>query len=444
MAYRKYANCDFVIRSFKSGPAICRAAFFVQVVICKPMGEQVRYLLIGGGVSVAHAAVGIREVDPDGSMTIVCKENWFPYDRPPLSKGFLTKDLAPEDVESKDPSFYTEKKIQVLKGTTADKVDCAKKTVHLSNGTDISYEKLLIATGCTPKLPKMPGTDLTGVHVLRTVDDSMAIKADMKEGARAVMIGAGYIGMEVGSGCLTKKVHLTIIEPSAHPWSRFASQQLGDFLRRYYEKHGATMMMGEQVAEILGTGRVTGVKTKSGRELPADMVVVGVGVSQNLDLPKQAGLKMDDKDGVIADEYFRTSDPNIYVAGDIAAFNDLVLGKRWHAEHYLHGQWTGKQAGRNMAGAAEQYKKVPYFFSDMLDFGMVLRGDPAGGKTSKVFGDIDGVEFVECYAREDGTLAMGMGFSRDSKRQDLYSERLEKLFTDRVKVDSLTGANFDL
>ena len=408
------------------------------------MAEHVRYLLIGGGVAVAHAAVGIREVDPDGSAAIVCKENWFPYGRPPLSKGFLTKDLSPEDVESKDPSFYAEKNIHVHKGTTAEKIDRATKTVHLSNGTDYNYEKLLIATGCTPKLPKMAGIDLKGVHVLRTVDDSMAIKADMKEGARAVMIGAGYIGMEVGSGCLNRKMKLTIIEPSAHPWSKFASQTTGDFLRRYYEKHGATMVFGDQVTEIVGSGHASGVKTKSGKEISADMVVVGVGVTQNLELPKQAGLQIDEKDGVIADEYFRTSDPNVYVAGDIAAFNDLVLGKRWHAEHYLHGQWTGKQAGRNMAGANEPYKNVPYFFSDMLDFGMVLRGDPAGGKTSKVFGDMDAVEFVECYAKDDGTLAMGMGFSRDSKRQDLYSERLEKLFTERAKVDSLSSANFDL
>ncbi len=342
------------------------------------MADQVRYLLIGGGVAVAHAAVGIREVDPDGSAAIICKENWFPYDRPPLSKGFLTKDLSPEDVESKDPSFYTEKNIRVLKGTTAEKIDLSKKTVSLSSAGAFTYEKLLIATGCTPKLPKMPGVDLQGVHVLRTVDDSMAIKADMKEGACAVMIGAGYIGMEVGSGCLNKKMNLTIIEPSAHPWSKFASQTTGDFLRRYYEKHGATMVFGDQVTEIVGSGRVSGVKTKGGKEIPADMVVVGVGVTQNLDLAKQAGLQVDEKDGVIADEYFRTPDPHVYVAGDIAAFNDLVLGKRWHAEHYLNGQWTGKQAGRNMEGLDGTDKNGSHILPQMAVFGIVLSGTTRG------------------------------------------------------------------
>jgi 3-phenylpropionate/trans-cinnamate dioxygenase ferredoxin reductase subunit len=410
------------------------------------MGEQkkVKFLLIGGGAAVANAAVGIREVDADGSALIVCKEKWFPYDRPPLSKGFLTKDLDPTDVESKDPSFYTEKNIEVLRSTEAKSVDVGGKNVTLSDGSVVEYEKLLIATGATPNIPKMPGADLKGVHLLRTVDDSMAIKSDLVAGKAAVMVGAGYIGMEVGSGCIKSGMHVTIVDPSAHPWSKFASNETGGFLQRYYEKQGATMLMGEQVESIHGEDRVTHVKTKSGQEIKADMVVVGLGVSLNLALAKEAGLKMDDNGGVVADEFMRSSDANVYVAGDIAAFNDLVLGKRWHAEHYLNAQWTGKQAGRNMAGANEKYEKVPYFFSDMLDIGMVLRGDPQGGKSAKVFGDMDGVEFVDLYERPDGSLAMGMGFSRDGKKQDAYSEKLEELVMSRAKVADISAIDFGL
>ncbi|MEA2552367.1 MAG: hypothetical protein QOJ65_543, partial [Fimbriimonadaceae bacterium] len=291
------------------------------------MGEQLqaRYVLVGGGVAAAQASVGIREVDADGSVIIVGQEKWFPYDRPPLSKGFLTKDLSPEDVESKDQSFYQEKNIQVLRGRKAVSLDLAARTVQLDDGTTIQYQKALVATGSTPKKPKMPGIDLQGVHLLRSVDDSMAIKSDMAEGKAAVMMGAGYIGMEVGSGCINRKMRTTIIHNAEHPWSNFASPATGNFLKSYYEKHGATMLMNEEVAEILGEGRVRAVRTKSGKEVPADMVVVGVGVFQNLDLPKQAGLKMDEKDGVLADDYLRTSDPNVYVAGDIAAFQDVAI-----------------------------------------------------------------------------------------------------------------------
>lgn len=393
-------------------------------------------------MAAAQASVGMRQVDTEGSAIIVCSESWWPYDRPPLSKNFLTKDLDPSDVESKDPSFYEQNNIQVMRGRTVVSADTAAKKITLDDGTEIGYEKLLLATGSSPKKPNLPGVDLHGVHMLRTVDDSMAIKEGLQSGKSAVMVGAGYIGMEVGSAAMAKGLQTTIIDPSSHPWSKFASEVTGNFLKRYYEKKGASMLMGEEVESLVGNGSVKAVRTKSGKEIPADVVVVGVGISQNLALPKSAGLQIDDKEGVVANEFFQTSDPNVYVAGDIAALYDVVLGKRWHAEHYLHGQWTGKQAGRNMAGANEKYEKVPYFFSDMQELGMILRGDPQAGKSVKVFGDVDSAEFVELYAREDGTLAMGMGFSLDSKRLDAFSDKLEELIPKRPPVSGLDGSTF--
>lgn len=401
-----------------------------------------RYVFVGGGVAAAQASVGMREVDKEGSAIIVCSENWWPYDRPPLSKNFLTKDLDPSDVESKDPSFYEQNNIQVLRGRTVVSADLAAKKVTLDDGTVIVYEKLLLATGSSPKKPNLPGMELKGVHLLRTINDSMAIKEGLNSGKAAVMVGAGYIGMEVGSAAIAKGLKTSIVDPGKHPWSKFASDATGNFLRGYFEKKGASMLMGEEVESLIGDGSVKAVKTKSGKEIPADLVVVGVGISQNLDLPRKAGLQMDEKDGVVANEFFQTSDPNVYVAGDIAALNDVVIGKRWHAEHYLHGQWTGKQAGRNMAGANEKYEKVPYFFSDMQELGMILRGDPRGGKSAKVFGDMDSAEFVELYAREDGSLQMGMGFSLDSKRLDAFSEKLEAMIPNRPAVESIDASMF--
>ncbi len=401
-----------------------------------------KYVFIGGGVAAAQASVGMREVDKEGSAIIVCSENWWPYDRPPLSKNFLTKDLDPSDVESKDPSFYEQNNIQVLRGRTVVSADTAGKKITLDDGTEIGYEKLLMATGSTPKKPSLPGIDLKGVHLLRTVNDSMAIKEGLESGKAAVMVGAGYIGMEVASAAMAKGLHTTIIDPSPHPWGKFASETTGTFLKRYFEKKGASLLMAEEVESFVGDGSVKAVRTKSGKEVPADLVVVGVGIYQNLDLPKSAGLQVDDKEGVIANEFFQTSDPNVYVAGDIAALYDVVLGKRWHAEHYLHGQWTGKQAGRNMAGANEKYQKVPYFFSDMQELGMILRGDPRAGKSAKVFGEVDSAEFVELYAREDGTLAMGMGFSLDSKRLDAFSDKLEELIPLRPAISGIEASQF--
>jgi 3-phenylpropionate/trans-cinnamate dioxygenase ferredoxin reductase subunit len=400
--------------------------------------SQVKYLIVGGGVASAHAAVGIRDLDADGSVMIVGQEPRLPYDRPPLSKGMLLGKADPEDAESKDPSFYTDNGIEVRRGVRALRVDRPARTVTLSDGTSVAYENLLLATGAEPKRPDLPGVNLPGVHLLRKVDDSLAIRDALGSAKTTVMVGAGYIGTEVADRCLERGVAVTLIEPSDHPWSKFASPVTGGYLQRYLEGRGGKFLKDE-VAAFEGEGRVQRVRTKGGQVLEADLVVVGVGVSLNLDLAKEAGLEIDGKHGVVVDETLRTADPHVWVAGDIAAFFDSTIGKRWHAEHYLNGKWQGRQVGRNMAGAGEPYRRVPYFFSDMVATHMVLRGDPQGGKSAKVIGDPEAGEYVELYAREDGTLAMGLAFSADEKKLDPLADKLEELVLQRPKVEELTA-----
>lgn len=388
--------------------------------------RHVKYLIVGGGVAAAHASVGIRDLDTEGSVLIVGDEPTFPYDRPPLSKSLLEGKTTPEDAESKDPSFYEKNAIEILSGVRATKLDRTAKTVTLDNGETVGYEQVLLATGAEPKKPDLPGIDLPGVLLLRKVSQSLAIREAIEKAEKAVLVGAGYIGTEVADRCIAGDVAVTIIEPSEYPWAKFASPVTGGHLRRYFEGRGATFRFGDEVAAILGEGQVTGVRTKKGVEFPADFVVIGVGVELNLDLAKEAGLEIDEKHGVVVDETLRTADPNVWVAGDIAAFPDSTIGKRWHAEHYLNGKWQGRQVGRNMAGAGEPYRKVPYFFSDMVETHMVLRGDPQGGKSAKVFGDATSGEYTELYAREDGTLAMGLAFSADEKKLDPIADKLEE------------------
>lgn len=396
--------------------------------------RQAKYLIVGGGVAAAHASVGIRELDQEGSVLIVGDEPTYPYDRPPLSKSLLEGKTTPEDAESKDPSFYEKNDIQLLSGVRATKLDREARTVTLDNGEMVAYERLLLATGAEPKKPDLPGIDLPGVLLLRKVSQSLAIREAIEKAETAVLVGAGYIGTEVADRCIAGDVAVTIIEPSEYPWAKFASPVTGGHLRRYFEGRGATFRFGDEVAAFVGEGRVEKVRTKQGVEFPADFVVVGVGVELNLDLAKEAGLEIDEKHGVVVDETLKTADPNIWVAGDIAAFPDSTIGKRWHAEHYLNGKWQGRQVGRNMAGAGEPYRKVPYFFSDMVDTHMVLRGDPQGGKSAKVFGDATTGEYTELYAREDGTLAMGLAFSADEKKLDPIADKLEEWVLAKRKV----------
>jgi 3-phenylpropionate/trans-cinnamate dioxygenase ferredoxin reductase component len=254
------------------------------------------------------------------------------------------------------------------------------------------------------------------------------------------MVGGGYLGMEVAASCASCGLNTALVDPNPHPWSKFASAETGNFLKRYFETKGVRMANGDEVAEIVGNRKVEGVKTKAGDELEADFVVVGIGVKLNLDLPKQAGLEVDEKDGVLVDEHLRSSDPNIYIAGDIACFNDVALGKRWHAEHYLNASWQGQHAGKVMAGQDAPFDKVAYFFSDMFDLHMILRGDPQG-KSQKVLGKVIDGEFVELYGDDEGTLRMGLAFSKDEKKLDPYSDKLEELIRAKAKIADISLAN---
>ena len=394
-------------------------------------------MIVGGGAAAANEAVGIRELNPEGSVLIVGQEKWWPYDRPPLSKGLIKGTMTAEDAESKDPSWYEKNNVQVRRGTKAISVDRGAKTVGLDDGSTIGYGKLLLATGSLPNRLPLPGIDLAGVHLFRTADDSLAVKAAAVSGERAILIGTGYIGLEVASSLLTHGVKSILIDPAPHPWSRLGSPTVGDFLKGVYEAAGFEFRLGQEPVKLLGENAVEGVVLKSGEQIAGKLVVIGAGVSLNVALAKACGLEADEKEGVAADPHLRTSDPDIYVAGDIACVEDAAMGKSWHAEHQLNAKWQGKQAGRNMAGAGEKYERVPYFFSDFLDLHFILRGYPGAGTSFGVLGDVASGEFVELYARPDGTLAMATGMSRDEPKLDKISDRLEALVQERAVVKGL-------
>lgn len=410
------------------------------------MGEnaEVAYLIVGGGSASAHAAVGIRELDQKGSVLIVRQEKWWPYDRPPLSKGVLKGTMTPEDAESKDPSWFEQNDVEVRRGVKAISVDRGSRTVALSDGSTVRYGKLLMATGSSPRPLVVPGADLPGVHLFRTADDSLAVKAAAESGKRGVFIGTGYIGLEVASSCMRHGVAPVFIDRADHPWPNHVGPEAGGLLRKAFEAAGAEFHMGRQIERIEAQGTQKTVVLKGGEVVAGDFVVIGLGVTLNVDLAKAAGLKATETEGIEADSTLRTEDPNIYVAGDVACFDDPAIGRRWHAEHHLNAKWQGKQVGLNMAGAKEPYDRVPFFFSDFLDLHFALRGDPHGGRRAAILGDVDAGEFVELYARPDGTLCMGMGFSRDEPKLDKISDELEAMVRERPAARDITAARVGL
>ncbi|HWA83408.1 MAG TPA: FAD-dependent oxidoreductase, partial [Fimbriimonadaceae bacterium] len=392
---------------------------------------RIDYLLIGGGRTSANAAQAIRAKDPSGSIMIVAGEDRKPYDRPPLSKNFLEgRPPNPDDVESKADDFFDKHRVELSRGIPVDSIDPELKLVTLENGKRFEYGKLLIATGASPIHLDVPGADMDHVRYLRSVDDSMAIRDAAKNVKSAVLIGAGFVGTEVGATLSGLGVSCTILAREDYPWEKFLSEETGNWLRRYFEAKGVAFRPNAEVAEIVPDG----VKLSTGEVVEGELVVVGIGVRLNLGLAKDAGLKLDGHHGIATDATLQTSDSSIWAAGDVAAYEDGNFGKRWHLEHYMNADWQGTHVGQNMAGASEPFLKVPYFFSDLFDLHFVLRGDPSGGDRAKVIGDRESGEFVELYAYPDGRLAMGLVFTRDDKRQDELGDKIEEFLLAKKNV----------
>ena len=257
-----------------------------------------------------------------------------------------------------------------------------------------------------------------------------------------VIVGAGYIGVEAGAAALLHGSSVTIIDPSGQVWSKFASKETGGHVQKFLEGKGATFVFEEVTGIESGHGEMT-VRTKDGA-YPADLVLAGVGATLNVEVPAAAGFEMDPKHGVVVDGSLRTTtDPHVWVAGDIAAFYDVAMDKRWHAEHYLNAKWQGLHAGREMARDAvgghqpESYDRVPYFFSDILEAHMVLRGDPQS-KPARIIGDVEKGEYAELYAREDGTLACALAFSFDGEKADRLGDEFEGWIRAKPPVADVT------
>jgi len=402
--------------------------------------HSARYVLIGGGLASATAAETIRKYDLKGGILIVGSETRPPYHRPPLSKEYLRGEASAEDVlPVQTEAWYVDNHVTLLTGTTAVSADTKAKTVTLGSGDEVRYEKLLVATGSSPKTLEVPGADGPNVHLLRTVGDSDALKAHL--GKKIVLVGGGYIGVEVAADFVTKGGQATIVEPTGHLWSKFASPEYGAFLKKKLEAAGAEVIVGEEVCKITPTG----VQTKSGKTISGDLVLVGVGVKPNLEFALASGLEVDEKkNGVLVNEFLQSSAPDVYAAGDVAGFQDPVLGKLWRVEHWNNARWHGEIAGANMAGQKIAYDHVANFFSDALDIHFELFGDPQGGKGGLFHGDPDSNRFDELYLDENNRIVMVISVNPPPEMYDtLRSLPRAKPDVDDLK-DEIKSADFDL
>jgi 3-phenylpropionate/trans-cinnamate dioxygenase ferredoxin reductase component len=327
------------------------------------------YLLIGGGLASASCAQALREGGADGSILVVGREPDLPYDRPPCSKEYLRGERTRTDVLVHPAEWYAEREIEVLTRCSALKLDVASRLVTLSNRDEVTFGKALLASGSGVRRLNVPGSELQGIHYLRTLGNSDAIRTDTA-GKQVVLVGGSYIGTEVAASLVELGCNCTILMLEPAILSRTFGEQAGAFFQRRMEEHGVAVEGGEQLERFEGSaGRVSTVITRSGRSFSADAVVVGAGAVPDVTLARRSGLGLGQGGGVMVDARLQTAASGIYAAGDIAEYESVIHGNaRLRIEHWDVALTQGRTAALNMLGRDQPHDAVPYFFSDISDW----------------------------------------------------------------------------
>ncbi|MQY02701.1 NAD(P)/FAD-dependent oxidoreductase [Actinomadura macrotermitis] len=364
------------------------------------------FVVVGAGLAGAKAAETLREEGFAGRVLLFGEEVERPYERPPLSKGFLLGKEPRDKAHVHAADWYDGHGVEAHFGTRVRALDRTARQVVLESGERIGYDRLLLATGASPRRLDVPGARLAGIHYLRTLGDSARLREALAPGGRRVVIaGAGWIGLETAAAARAYGNDVTVIEPQPVPLYGVVGEEVGRVFADLHRRHGVVLRPDEGVAGFWGAGQVSAVVTAGGAEIPADVVVVGIGATPNTGLAEAAGLEVDN--GIRVDEALRTSDPAIFAAGDVANAVNPLLGRRVRVEHWENALNGGPLAARSMLGQQVSYDKIPYFFTDQYDLGMEMSGAPAPGEYDRVVfrGDPASLEFVAFWLAGDRVVA---------------------------------------
>lgn len=364
-------------------------------------------VIIGGGVAGGTAAATLRREGFEGDVTLIAEEPHPPHQRPPLSKGYLAGTEDMDAVLLHPADWYAEHGIDLRQGVTATRLDPSARTVALADGTTLTYDSVLLATGASPRPLPIPGADLPGVHMLRRIEDSEALAAALRAGdKRLVVIGSGWIGMEVAATARGFGNTVTVIGREAVPLANAIGTRFGQLFCDVHRAHGVDVRTEAGVEAITGTDRADGVVV-DGETVPADLVLIGIGATPNTALAEAAGLRV--SDGIHVDSGLHTSAPGVFAAGDVANPYHPVIQRHLRSEHWANALGTGKVAARSMRGLRARFDEIPYFYTDQFDLGMELSGYPPlmDGADIVVRGDVDAREFVAFWV-DAGRVVGGM------------------------------------
>lgn len=358
-------------------------------------------VIVGAGHAAGQAVASLRADGFTGPLRLIGDEAYLPYQRPPLSKKYLSGDLDIERVYFKPPAFYEQAQVDVRLGVHVTAIDRAAHCLRTGMGEVIAYGKLILATGSRVRRLNLPGADLPGIHYLRSIHDVDAMRAEFRPGARLVVVGGGYIGLEVAAVAVKLGLSVTVIEAAERVLARVTAPVISAFYQRVHGEEGVAIRTGLGVAGFTGSTRVEGVEVAGGDVIPADVVVVGVGILANVELAAEAGLKVED--GIVVDEFCRTEDPDIFAIGDCTRHPNGIYGRTLRLESVHNALEQAKTASAALTGNLKAYAQVPWFWSDQFDLKLqiaglsqghdttVVRGNPAEGRSFAVFYLKDGV-----------------------------------------------------
>jgi 3-phenylpropionate/trans-cinnamate dioxygenase ferredoxin reductase component len=408
------------------------------------MPSSTTFVIVGGGLAGAKAAESLRDNDFDGQVILFGDEEHLPYERPPLSKEYLAGKKSLAEFTVHDSDWYRDHDVDLRLGSRVSSLDPAAHTVGLPDGATVPYDKLLLATGSASRRLPIPGSDADGVHYLRSYGDAEVLNSVLSEGSSLAVVGAGWIGLEVAAGARQRGVNVTVVEAAKQPLLAALGEAVGEVFANLHRDHGVDLRLETQVEELTQApgqdGSVTGLRMRDGSTVAADAVLVAVGAKPNVELAERAGLAMGDG-GVLVDASLRTSDPDVYAVGDIAAAEHPLFGGRIRTEHWANALKQPAVATAGMLGKPGEYAELPYFFTDQYDLGMEYVGHAPSSARVVFRGDVSGREFVAFWLDGDNRVLAGMNVNIWDVLDDVKSLIRSKA---PVDVDKLTDPQASL